>query len=114
MNMGHPFKKIDNWFLQKRFKVNKAKNVKKQNLPLYLFQGIGDLLSTFGIIERQPFSLAERRFLMEHFERNSYPSKAEKESMAAQISSTLKRVNQWFVDERNRRKKQEYRNYKSK
>ena len=29
MNMGHPFKKIDNWFLQKRFKVNKAKNVKK-------------------------------------------------------------------------------------
>ena len=120
--MGHPFKKIDNWFLQKRFKRNKAKNMGKNyywvsNLSIFHFlpsfwlwlkliqAGIGDLLSTFGIIERQPFSLEERRFLMEHYDRNAYPSKAEKEKMAAEINSTIKRVNQWFVDERNRRKK---------
>ena len=28
-HMGHPFKKIDNWFLQKRFKMNKARNSRK-------------------------------------------------------------------------------------
>ena len=66
---------------------------------------MSSLLSTFGIVERQQFSVEERQFLMNQFDNNAYPSKVEKEKMAAQINSTIKRVNQWFVDERNRRKK---------
>ena len=29
MNLGHTFKKIDSWFLQKRFKMNRAKGCRK-------------------------------------------------------------------------------------
>jgi len=78
---------------------------KKPAVVLYdPFQGT-TILAELGICERVTFSKSQRELLLMAFERNSYPSTEEKQTLARDLGIPLKSVNQWFFDERKRRKK---------
>lgn len=62
-------------------------------------------LAQLGILGRVQFTRDQKMLLRAAFDRNSYPSKDEKESVANSIGCTLKKVNDWFMDERRRRRK---------
>ena len=63
------------------------------------------LLAELGIREQVTFSQDQRRRLLEAFERNTYPSTYEKEALSRDLGIPFKSVQQWFFDERKRRKK---------
>ena len=61
------------------------------------------MLSQFGI--KFQFKDEQRRKLSEYYEQDPYPTRETKETISAEIGVSVKRVSEWFVDERKRRKK---------
>jgi len=63
------------------------------------------ILANLGISERVTFSKDQKQQLLMAFERNSYPPTDEKQLLSRDLGIPLKSINQWFFDERKRRKK---------
>ena len=61
------------------------------------------MLSQFGI--KFQFNDEQRKVLSLYYDKDAYPSREAKEAISVEIGVSIKRVSEWFIDERKRRKK---------
>ena len=62
-------------------------------------------MAELGICERVTFSKLQKDRLLMAYEADPYPSTKEKQRLSNELGIPLKSVNQWYYDERKRRKK---------